>query len=78
LAGGKRVIIASARGGIYSDAAGKASDFQEAYLRRVFEFIGVDNPEFVRAEGLNLGAAQRDAAMAKARRQIEGEVRVAA
>jgi hypothetical protein len=32
----------------------------------------------VRAEGLNLGAAQRDAAMAKARRQIEGEVRVAA
>ncbi len=78
LAGGKRVIIASARGGIYSDAAGKASDFQEAYLRRVFEFIGVDNPEFVRAEGLNLGAAQRDAAMAKARRQIEGEARVAA
>jgi len=78
LAGGKRVIIASARGGIYSNAAGKASDFQEAYLRRVFEFIGVDNPEFVRAEGLNLGAAQRDAAMAKARRQIEGEVRVAA
>ena len=78
LAGGKRVIIASARGGIYSDAAGKASDFQEAYLRRIFEFIGVDNPEFVRAEGLNLGAAQRDAAMAKARRQIEGESRVAA
>lgn len=78
LAGGKRVIIASARGGIYSDAAGKASDFQEAYLRRIFEFIGVDNPEFVRAEGLNLGAAQRDAAMAKARRQIEGEARVAA
>ncbi len=78
LAGGKRVIIASARGGIYSDAAGKASDFQEAYLRRVFEFIGVDNPEFVRAEGLNLGTAQRDAAMAKARRQIEGEARVAA
>jgi FMN-dependent NADH-azoreductase len=78
LAGGKRVIIASARGGIYSDAAGKASDFQEAYLRRIFEFIGVDNPEFVRAEGLNLGAVPRDAAIAKARRQIAGESRVAA
>lgn len=78
LAGGKRVIIASARGGIYSDAAGKASDFQEAYLRRIFEFIGVDNPEFVRAEGLNLGAAQREAAMAQAHGQIEGESRAAA
>ncbi|HKZ11386.1 MAG TPA: NAD(P)H-dependent oxidoreductase [Rhodanobacteraceae bacterium] len=78
LAGGKRVIIASARGGIYSDAAGQASDFQEAYLRRIFEFIGIDEPEFVRAEGLNLGAEQREAGLASARRQIEGELRNAA
>ena len=78
LAGGKRVIIASARGGIYSDATGKTSDFQEAYLRRIFGFMGIDEPEFVRAEGLNLGANQRQAALANARRQIEGESRVAA
>ncbi|MGH8216551.1 MAG: FMN-dependent NADH-azoreductase [Rhodanobacteraceae bacterium] len=78
LAGGKRVIIASARGGIYSDAAGKTSDFQEAYLRRIFQFMGIEEPEFVRAEGLNLGATQREAAMARAHRQIEGESRVAA
>ena len=78
MAGGKRVIIASARGGIYSNAAGKASDFQEAYLRRIFGFIGIDEPEFVRAEGLNLGADQRQAALAGAHRQIEGESRVAA
>jgi FMN-dependent NADH-azoreductase len=78
LAGGKRVIIASARGGIYSDAAGKTSDFQEAYLRRVFEFIGIGELEFVRAEGLNLGAAQRETALAQAHRQIDGEARVAA
>jgi FMN-dependent NADH-azoreductase len=78
LAGGKRVIIASARGGIYSDATGKTSDFQEAYLRRIFGFMGIDEPEFVRAEGLNLGVDQRQAALANARRQIEGESRVAA
>lgn len=78
LAGGKRVIIASARGGIYSDGPGKANDFQEAYLRQVFAFFGVHNMEFVRAEGLNLGAEQREAAMVRAHAQINGAVPEAA
>ncbi|HEX5951931.1 MAG TPA: NAD(P)H-dependent oxidoreductase, partial [Rhodanobacteraceae bacterium] len=78
LAGGKRVIVASARGGIYSEGPATAVDFQEAYLRHVFGFIGIDNVEFVRAEGLNLGADQRQAALTRAHRQIEGESRVAA
>jgi FMN-dependent NADH-azoreductase len=78
LAGGKRVIVASARGGIYSEGPAAAVDFQETYLRHVFGFIGIDNVEFVRAEGLNLGADQRQAALTRAHRQIEGESRVAA
>lgn len=38
LAGGKRVIIASARGGLYADPT---NDFQEPYLRQV---LGFGNP----------------------------------
>lgn len=78
LAGGKRVIIASARGGIYSDGPAKAVDFQETYLRHVFGFIGIHDVEFVRAEGLNLGAEQRQAALANAHGQIADGMRIAA
>ncbi len=53
LAGGKRVIIASSRGGIYSEGSAAAPfDFQETYLRAVFGFLGVTDIEFVRAEGV--------------------------
>lgn len=64
LAGGKRVIIASSRGGVYQpDTAMAAMDFQETYLRAVFRFIGIDNIEFVRAEGVAFGPQQREAAL---------------
>lgn len=67
LAGGKRVIIASSRGGIYQpDTAMAAMDFQETYLRAVFRFIGIDNVEFVRAEGVAFGPEQREAALTTA------------
>ena len=59
LAGGKRVIIALARGGVYSNGSpSSALEHLETYLRGVFNFIGID-PEFVIAEGLNLGPDQR-------------------
>jgi len=70
LAGGKRVIIASARGGVYSEGAAKTLDFQETYLRHVFGFMGIHDVEFVRAEGLNLGAEQREAALRSAHERI--------
>ena len=78
LAGGKRVIVASSRGGVYSEGPAMAADFQEPYLRQVFGFIGIHDVEFVRAEGLNLGAAQRAAALAKAHTRIDGGLRIAA
>ena len=49
---GKRVIIASSRGGAYSEGPMSALDHQEAYLRQVFGFIGVTDLEIVRAEGV--------------------------
>lgn len=67
LAGGKRVIIASSRGGLYAPGLPfEANDFQETYLRAVFAFIGIEDVEIVRAEGLALGPEQRKAAIGAA------------
>ena len=78
MAGGKRVIIASSRGGIYSQGPAAAVDFQETYLKHVFGFIGIHDVEFVRAEGLNLGAEQRRASLARAHESIAGGTSIAA
>ena len=60
LAGAKRVIIASARGGLYLAPSPMAAlDHQESYLQGFFGFIGVTDLQIVRAEGLNLGGQQR-------------------
>jgi len=64
LAGDKRIVIASSRGGLYAEGSAYAAmDFQETYLRAVFGFLGISDVEVVRAEGLNLGPAQRQAAL---------------
>jgi len=60
LAGGKRVIVASSRGGFHQSSG---MDFQEPYLRHMFGFMGIDEVEFVRAEGLAVSADQRAASM---------------
>lgn len=75
LAGGKRVIIALARGGFY-DAGSPAAALEhlETYLRGIFNFIGIE-PEFVAADGLAIGPEQREQSI----RQALGEsVRLAA
>jgi FMN-dependent NADH-azoreductase len=64
LAGTKRVIIAISRGGLYGpDAPAAALEHLETYLRGVFAFLGVANPEFIIAEGLQLSAEQREKSM---------------
>jgi FMN-dependent NADH-azoreductase len=71
LAGGKKVIIVSSRGGIYSAGPMTDFDFQEAYLTRVLSFLGVTDIEFVRAEGVNFGPEQKTAAVAAAHAAID-------
>jgi FMN-dependent NADH-azoreductase len=67
LAGGKKVIVASSRGGFYGpDTATAFLDHQETYLRGIFGFFGITDITFVRAEGLNVSAEQRKAAIAAA------------
>jgi len=66
LAGGKRVIIALARGGFYdANSPAAALEHLESYLRGVFNFIGIE-PEFVRADGLAISPDQRDASIKQA------------
>lgn len=66
LAGGRRVIIAISRGGIYGAGTPMAAfEHLESYLRGVFSFIGIE-PEFVVAEGVNYGPDQRSAAIDQA------------
>jgi FMN-dependent NADH-azoreductase len=67
LATGKKVVIASSRGGLYGPGtAQEALDFQEKYLRTIFGFVGVTDIAFVRAEGLAFGPEQRAASVSQA------------
>jgi FMN-dependent NADH-azoreductase len=76
LAGGKRVIIAVSRGGIYSqDPAG---EYAESYLRHVFAFVGITDVTFVRAEGLAISPESRQKGLQAALAAIPMPVALAA
>lgn len=71
LAGGKRVIVASSRGGFYGPQMPTASlDHQENYLRGVFGFFGIADLTFIRAEGVNVSPGQRKAAIEAATAEV--------
>ena len=71
LAGGKRVILAIARGGFYGPGSPTESlEHAETYLRGVFAFFGLPEIEVVVAEGVAVGPDVRKAAIARAEDQI--------
>ena len=71
LAGGKKVIVISSRGGFFGpDTPAAAFDHQETYIRTLFGFLGVTDLSFVRAEGVALGAAERHKAIESAKDQV--------
>jgi FMN-dependent NADH-azoreductase len=79
LAGGKVVIVASTRGGMYSTSeGGRAMEHQESYLQTVFCFFGVTDVRIVRAEGLAMGDAGKAQALASADTDIKSATRHAA
>jgi FMN-dependent NADH-azoreductase len=72
LAGDKRVIVALSRGGIYSDGSPQADiEHAERYLRAVLAFFGINDPEFIVAEGVALGPDHREAALTGALAAVE-------
>ena len=71
LAGGKKVVVASSRGGFYGpDSPAASFDHQETYLRGIFSFFGITDITFLRAEGLNVSAEQRQASIAAATAEV--------
>ncbi|MBF0562286.1 MAG: FMN-dependent NADH-azoreductase [Alphaproteobacteria bacterium] len=72
LAGGRKVIVASARGGRYAGTPMEtAIDHQEAYLRAVMGFVGITDVSVIRAEGVAMGPEVRAKALEAAGRDIE-------
>ena len=68
---GKTVYVALTRGGRYRNTP---ADTMVAYLDTVLSFLGMTTVHFVFAEGLALGAAVEEAAIASAYEQIEEAV----
>lgn len=71
LCGGKRVIVALARGGVYSSGPLAVFEHAETYLKAVFGFLGITDIEFVIAEGVAMGDAAKTAAITGAKASIE-------
>lgn len=79
LAGGKTVIVAITRGGVYSTSeAGRAMEHQESYLQTVFGFLGITDVRFVRAEGVALGPDAKAQALTTAEGEISRHTAAAA
>jgi len=54
LAKGKQAILVLASGGVFSVGPWKSWDFVEPYLRQILKFIGIEDVQTVRVEGLNI------------------------
>jgi FMN-dependent NADH-azoreductase len=71
---GKKMIVASTRGGAYGPQTGYGSlDHQETYLQAIFGFIGFKKIDFVQAEGLKM-TDHREKSINSARAQIASMV----
>ena len=70
LLSGKRVVAITARGGFYpQDDAG--ADLQEALIASFFRFMGLDDIDFIHAEGQAIDPATAQAQRDRAERDIE-------
>jgi FMN-dependent NADH-azoreductase len=63
LLGGKQAYVFAARGGLY---VGTPADTQTAYVRAFLRFLGIEDVEFVYAEGLAINEPSKRAALAAA------------
>ncbi|KAB0671707.1 FMN-dependent NADH-azoreductase [Oryzomonas sagensis] len=54
LARGKKAILVIASGGVFTDGPWKPWDYVDPYLRQILKFIGIEDVQTVRVEGLNV------------------------
>ena len=66
----KKVYLAIATGGVYSEGSMKAYDFTEPYLRTILGFLGMTNVTAFRVEGVNMPDL-KDQALEKAVQSIQ-------
>lgn len=78
LPSGKKVIIVSSRGGIYSSGPMVVMDHQETYLKAVLGFIGLHDVSIIRAEGVAMGEEAVKTAMHSAESQLLEAIKQAA
>ena len=64
---GKQAVVFATRGGLYQ---GTPKDTQSPYVRDFLAFIGIEDVEFVYAEGLAMGEGPRKAAVENAERSL--------
>jgi FMN-dependent NADH-azoreductase len=77
LAGGKKVVIVSSRGGIYANGSpARVMDHQESYLKVALAFMGITDVTVIRAEGVNM-PGMREQAIAAARHEVRRLLRAA-
>jgi len=54
LAKAKKATLVLASGGVFSEGPWKSWDSVEPYLRQILAFIGIEDVQTVRAEGMNM------------------------
>ena len=65
---GKQAYVFAARGGLY---AGTPADTQTGYVRAFLRFLGIEDVEFVYAEGLAISEPSKQAALGQAHSATE-------
>lgn len=65
---GKKAYVFATRGGKY---AGTPLESQTPFVRQFLNFVGIEDIEFIYAEGLAIGEASKEAGIAEAKRAIE-------
>ncbi|PWC88134.1 FMN-dependent NADH-azoreductase [Azospirillum sp. TSH100] len=72
LCGGRRLIVVSTRGGIFSAGSPYAAfDHQEGHLQAFFRFLGITDITVIRAEGLAMGEEAQQRSVEAAKAQIQ-------
>ena len=65
LAKDKKAILVLASGGVFTEGEWVSWDFVEPYLRRILSFIGIDDVQTIRAEGMNIHRFSTDFKMSR-------------
>lgn len=68
LLGNRKVYVFAARGGAYRDTP---ADTQTPFVMRFLSFLGIDDVEFVYAEGLNISSESKERALSNALATVE-------